>query len=60
MLKRITVTPSGKHLNFSPSKSGERIALKMMVTQEVEAIRSILPRASATRDRNDWDQYKNV
>lgn len=46
---KITVKPSGKHLNFSFSSRGDRMALKMIVTQAVEAISRILPRVKATK-----------
>lgn len=42
------VTPSSFHVNVSPSTSGLRMAVKMMVKHEVEEIRRMLPYFKAT------------
>ena len=41
-------TPSTFQVNFSPSTSGERIAVKMMEKQEVEDIKIMFPKYSET------------
>lgn len=46
---RSRVSPSGFHLNFSPRINGERIALQIIVTLEVEAISRMLPRLRPTK-----------
>lgn len=51
--------PSVLQKKFSPSTRGERMAEKMMVTQEVEAMSIMLPRARATGMRN-WQLLTSI
>lgn len=48
MASSMMVTPSIFHLNFSPRKIGERMAVKMIVKLVVPLMRRMLPILSAT------------